>query len=155
MNEWKLPWYGACMCGGVRFKVSAPPLLTMACHCTGCQKLSASAYSLTIAVPSAGFSLTQGEPVLGGMHGPHGQFYCPHCKNWMFTRPHGLDFLVNVRATMLDAHRWYVPFIEVYTSQMLPWASTGAVHSFATQPEIDQYQPLIDAFARDGVRPVA
>ena len=141
------------MCGGVRFQVSAPPLITMACHCTGCQKLSASAYSLTIAVPSEGFTLTRGEPVLGGMRGQHKQFYCPDCKNWLFTRPNGLDFLVNVRATMLDQHHWYEPYVEVNTSEKLPWAVTGAKHSFATQPEVGQYQPLIEAFSREGARP--
>ena len=120
MNDWKLPWEGGCLCGGIRFRVSAPPLLTMACHCTGCQKLSASAYSLTIAVPSDGFAVTRGEPVVGGLHGPHKQLYCPHCKNWMFTHPHGLDFFVNVRATMLDEHHWYAPFVEVFTSEKLP-----------------------------------
>ncbi|TMJ34620.1 MAG: aldehyde-activating protein, partial [Alphaproteobacteria bacterium] len=54
MSEWKLPWEGGCLCGRIRFRITAPPLLTMACHCSGCQKLSASAYSLTIAVPSQG-----------------------------------------------------------------------------------------------------
>jgi len=134
------------LCGGIRFRVSAPPLLTMACHCPGCQKLSASAYSLTIAVPSNGFTVTQGEPVIGGLHRPHR-------KNWMFTRPHGLD-IVNVRATMLDEHHWYAPFVEVFTSEKLPWATTSAVHSFATQPDLDGYAPLIEAFAREGARPV-
>jgi hypothetical protein len=33
------PWEGGCLCGQVRVKVSAPPLLTMACHCTGCQRM--------------------------------------------------------------------------------------------------------------------
>lgn len=153
MDDWKPPWEGGCMCGGIRFRVNAAPLLTMACHCTGCQKLSASAYSLTIAVPSGGFTLTRGEPVRGGMHGPHGQLYCPHCKNWMFTHPHGLDFIVNLRATMLDEHHWYVPFVEVFTSEKLPWATTAAAHSFATQPDLDGYTPLIEAFAREGARP--
>jgi hypothetical protein len=153
MNDWKLPWDGGCLCGGVRFRVSAPPLLTMACHCTGCQKLSASAYSLTIAVPSDGFAVTRGELVIGGLHGPHRQLYCPHCKNWMFTHPHGLDFFVNVRATMLDKHHWYAPFVEVFTSEKLPWAMTSAVHSFATQPDLEGYAPLVEAFAREGARP--
>jgi hypothetical protein len=147
MNDWKLPWEGGCLCGGIRFRVSTPPLLTMACHCTACQKLSASAYSLTIAVPSDGFAVTRGEPVVGGLHGPHKQLYCPHCKNWMFTHPHGLDFFVNVRATMLDEHHWYAPFVEVFTSEKLPWAMTSAVHSFATQPDLEG----IRAFGR-GVR---
>ncbi len=92
------------------------------------QKLSASAYSLTIAVPSEGFAIAQGEPVVGGMHGPHRQLYCPRCKNWMFTHPQGMDFFVNVRATMLDRHDWYMPFVEVFTAEKLPWATTLAVH---------------------------
>lgn len=153
MNEWKLPWTGACMCGAVRFQVNAPPLLTMACHCTGCQKMSASAFSLTVMVPSQSFTITQGQPAIGALHGRHKHLYCPHCKNWMFTRPEGMDFLVNVRATMLDEHRWYLPFVEVFTSEKLPWAVTGATHSFATQPGAERYQPLMDEFARAGVRP--
>lgn len=67
--------------------------------------------------------------------------------------PAGPRFPVNVRATMLEDYRWYVPFIEVYTSEKQPWAFTGAAHSFATQPELEKYQPLIDAFAREGARP--
>ena len=153
MSDWNLPWEGGCMCGEIRFQVSASPLLTMACHCSGCQKLTASAFSLTVAVPSEGFAITRGEPVLGGLHGPHRQLYCPRCKNWMFTHPKGVDFLVNVRATMLDEHDWYAPFVEVCASEKLPWAVTGAMHSFATQPDMQEFAPLVAAFAREGRRP--
>jgi hypothetical protein len=153
MKDWKLPWDGGCMCGEVRFRVSAAPLLAIACHCTGCQKLTASAYSLSITVQSNGFVVTKGEPVAGGLHGPDRQLYCSRCKNWMFTHPHGLDWLVNIRATMLDEYAWYVPFVEVFTSEKLPWAATPAAFSFATQPDLDGYAPLIEAFAREGSRP--
>lgn len=152
-TEWKLPWDGGCMCGGVRFRVTESPLLTMACHCTGCQKLTASAYSLSIVVPSSGFTVMRGEPVIGGMHGPHRQLYCSHCKNWVFTQPQGLDFIVNVRATMLDEHHWYKPYVEVFAAEKLAWASTGAVHSFASQPDLEGYAPLVEAFGREGPRP--
>ena len=155
MSDRKLPWDGGCLCDKIRFTITAPPLPTMACHCTGCQKLSASAYSLTIAVPTEGFAVTQGEPVIGGKHGPNKQLYCPHCKNWMFTRAQGLDFFVNVRATMLDKHDWFVPFVETHTAEKLPWATTPAVHSFATQPDLDGSTPLVEAFAREGARPVS
>ena len=47
MDEgWKLPWNGGCRCGAVRLRVTKPPLLAAACHCTGCQSMSASAFSL-------------------------------------------------------------------------------------------------------------
>jgi hypothetical protein len=152
MADWNLPWEGGCLCGGVRFVVTAAPLLSTACHCAGCQKLTASAFSLSLSLPASGFELTRGEPVVGGLHREHRQFYCPHCKNWMFTRLHGIE-VVNVRATMLDDHHWVVPFVEVFTAEKLPWATTPAVHSFAAQPDLDGYWPLVEAFAREGARP--
>ena len=48
----------------------------------------------------------------------------------MFTRPEGLDFFVNLRATMLDDPSWFTPFIETWTSEKLAWAATPAVHSY-------------------------
>src|SRR5262245_17051980 len=130
MPNWNLPWSGACRCGQVRLKISKPPLLTMACHCTGCQKMTASAYSLSVAIPADGFEVVQGEPVIGGLHGASRHYFCPHCMSWMFTRPEGMDWFVNVRATMFDDTGWYLPFIETWTSEGFPWAKTSAVHSY-------------------------
>ena len=106
MNLPKLPWAGGCRCGQVRLRISAPPLLTMACHCTGCQKMSASAFSLSVAIPAAGFAVTQGEPVIGGLHGAARHYFCPHCKSWMFTRMEGLDAFVNLRPTSSRRPAW-------------------------------------------------
>ena len=150
MTDWKLPWRGGCRCDRVRIVVSAPPLLTLACHCVGCQRMSASAYSLSVAVPAAGFAVERGEPVIGGLHGASRHYHCPHCKSWMFTRPEGLDDLVNVRATMLDDHAWFTPFVETWTAEGFAWARTGAPHSFATMPPAEAFGPLVAAFAARG-----
>ncbi len=72
-----LPWQGGCRCGQVRLQVTAPPLLTMACHCTGCQRMTASAFSLSIALPAEGLAVTRGEPVIGGLHGSPRHFSVP------------------------------------------------------------------------------
>ena len=115
--------------------------------------MAASAFSLTLAVPSSGFDVTAGNPVVGGLHGPTRHFFCPRCISWMFcTRPEGMDEFVNLRPSMLDDHRWFVPFIEVWTQERLAWASTPAVHSFATQPLFEDYAKLIEEFAREGAR---
>ncbi len=153
MDDWSLPWDGGCLCGDVRFQISAAPLMSMACHCSGCQKLTASAFSLSLLVPTTGFNVTKGELVLGGLHGPHRQNYCPRCKSWLFTNPHGLDTIVNVRATLLDEHSWVVPYIESGAAEKLPWATTPAVRSYPMFPPMQDYSALIEAFGRDGVRP--
>ena len=98
--------------------------------------------------------MTQGETVIGGIHGPQiHHHHCERCKSWVFTKVDGMDFFLNLRATMLDDHRWFAPFIEVYTSEKLPWAQTGARHGFATQPEMEGYQALIADFRTRGARP--
>jgi hypothetical protein len=139
---------GGCRCGRVRFRVSALPILTMACHCRGCQRMTGSAFSLSAAIPSEGFTVTEGEPVIGGLHGSTRHYFCPYCMSWLFTRPEGFDWFVNVRATMLDDVEWSTPFIETYTNEKLPWVSTAAVHSYAGIPSIEEYGELTEEYAK-------
>ena len=144
-----LPWTGGCRCGAVRFRVTGPPILTMACHCTGCQRMTGGAYSLSLAVRSETFEVTAGEPGVGGLGGDVRHFHCPRCLSWMFTRPPGLDWMVNLRSPMLDdgAAAAFPPFIETYTSEMLPWAATGAAHSYPKFPTYEEYGVLMREFA--------
>ncbi|KQV15633.1 aldehyde-activating protein [Rhizobium sp. Root1203] len=146
MSKQDLPWEGGCRCGQVRLKITAKPLLTMACHCTGCQKMSSSAYSLSAAIPAEGFEVTHGEPVVGGLHGGARHYFCPYCMTWMFTRPEGMDWFVNLRPTMLDDPRWFTPFIETWTNEKLPFAQTGAVYSYEALPEMDAYEGLVKEY---------
>jgi hypothetical protein len=139
---------GQCRCGQVQFKVSAAPLITMACHCTGCQRMTASAYSLSALYLSDHFKVTLGRPVIGGLHGATRHFFCASCMSWLFTRPEGMDQVVNVRATMLDGARGFRPFLETYTEEMLPWAKTPAAHSFPQFPPRELFPELIAEFAR-------
>ena len=45
---------GGCLCGSVRYECDATPLGTAVCHCTHCQKVSGSAFSVNVLVPAAG-----------------------------------------------------------------------------------------------------
>ncbi|MGV1837488.1 GFA family protein [Rhizobium rhizogenes] len=151
MTQPELPWEGGCRCGQVRLKVSARPLLAMACHCTGCQRMSSSAYSLSIAIPSDGFEVTQGEPVIGGMRDEKlKHYFCPSCMSWMFTRLEGLDWFVNLRPTMLDDASWLTPFVETWTSEKLPWAATPAKHSYAALPTMEDFEVLTKEYMGQG-----
>ena len=147
MEDPKLPIEGACRCGAVRFRISAPPIFTSACHCKGCQRMSSSAFSTSVAVPADGFEVLKGETVLGGLKRDLPHHFCSECLTWMFTRPPQLDFLVNVRATLCDDTSWYAPFLETFASAKLPWAETSAPHSFPEFPGMDDMGPLIEAYA--------
>jgi hypothetical protein len=150
----KLPMEGGCRCEGVRIRVTKPPLITMACHCNGCQRMASSAFSLTAMFLTDAFEVTKGEPVVGGLRGPEApHFFCERCMTWMFTRPAVAPQVVNVRPTMFDDRRWFAPFVESFTKTKLPWAVTGAVHSFEEFPPMEAYEDLVRAFAARGETP--
>lgn len=134
------------MCGQCRMRVSTAPIITMVCHCSGCQKLSASAFSLTAMVPAAGFELVSGETRIGALHRDTPYVYCANCLNWLYTELTSAPF-VNVRSTMFDVPAWKTPFIESSVSEKLPWAVTPAKHSFAKFPEPHQYGQLMAEYA--------
>ncbi|WP_273821033.1 GFA family protein [Pseudomonas asplenii] len=138
---------GSCRCGQVTFEVRSQPVMTSACHCVGCQKMSGSAFSLTALFPAEAFSITQGSPMIGGMHGPTRHFFCPHCLSWLFTRPDGSDAFVGVRSSLLDKPERYAPYMETWTREKLPWTSTGAKVGYEAFPDPQDYPALMAAFA--------
>ena len=109
--------------------------------------MTGGAYSLTSTWPEDSFDLLAGEPVVGGLRGEIRHHHCPNCLSWVFTRAPQLGPLVNVRTTMLDAPPREPPFIEVYTGEAMPYALTGAEHSFEQFPPMEQFRPLLAAFA--------
>lgn len=110
--------------------------------------MTASAFSLSALYPSAAFRVVAGEPVIGGLRGATRHYFCPHCMSWLFTRPDGLDELVNVRTTLFDDARSFEPFIETYTCEKLPWADVTAAHSFERFPSAEDYPRLVAEFAK-------
>ncbi|WP_417493674.1 GFA family protein [Maricaulis sp.] len=148
MTTPNLPLQGTCRCGDVAVELTAPPLMTAACHCTGCQKMSASAFSLTAMVPPYGFAVTRGETRRGGLgEGQLDHQFCPRCMTWVFTRIAGLDYFVSVRPTMFEDTSWFSPFIETMTQDRLAWATTPARHSFEAFPAMEDIPALMAEFA--------
>jgi hypothetical protein len=154
MSDWKLPWNAACLCGGVRMRVTAPPRVALACHCRGCQKLTSGPYSLTLMLPEAGFEVVEGETVLGALHRPEArQHYCPRCMGWLYTTAEVLGGHVNFRPTLLEDASWVVPFVDCMTDEKLSGVVSGARRSYPGWPPLEDYQALMDAYSREGARP--
>lgn len=114
--------------------------------------MTGGACSLTVTIPADGFEVTRGEPVIGGLDDAR-HHHCNACKSWVFTRVPAMDWLVHLRATMLDDCRWFVPFIELWTDERLPTATTGPLCRFPQEPELEQFPTLMAQFAAEGVRP--
>ncbi|WP_193142552.1 MULTISPECIES: GFA family protein [unclassified Meridianimarinicoccus] len=137
---------GSCRCGQVRMTLSANPVMTSACHCRGCQQMTASAFSLSALVPAAAFQVEGADPVIGGLHdADQRHHFCPHCLSWIFTRITGLEDFVNLRSVLFDGLADLPPFMATCTAEALPWVQTGATVSFAGMPGAAEF---FDAMGR-------
>ena len=66
---------------------------------------------------------------------------------WIFTRPEGLDWLVNVRSTMFEYASKHRPYADMYRAEGLAWVSSGALRSFDGAPEEREIAAMISDFA--------
>jgi hypothetical protein len=100
----RLPLTGGCQCGKILYEITKHPSLVYACHCTDCQHITSSAFSLGIALPETAFRLTSGEPRaiqrVPDSARLNTRFVCPDCACWVYTQPRG--GVVRVRAGSLD-----------------------------------------------------
>ena len=63
-NAWKkilsklIDKVGGCLCGDVRFKLTAEPMYVQACHCLDCQRISGSAFIINMWIEAKHVELT-------------------------------------------------------------------------------------------------
>jgi hypothetical protein len=50
----KLPQTGGCQCEAIRYEITEPPQSVYTCHCTDCQRLTSSAFSMGGGDPGQG-----------------------------------------------------------------------------------------------------
>jgi hypothetical protein len=116
---------GGCQCGRVRYRITAQPLMLVACHCSECQRQSGSAFGLSLIVPQGGVSI-QGELKIFERSSDSGRplkcFFCPECGTRIYHQP-AYAPVVNMRAGTLDDTSGLEPKMHAWTSSKQPWVS--------------------------------
>src|SRR5207302_3531404 len=100
----KLPQTGGCQCGKIRYEITEAPQLVYTCHCTACQRLTSSAFSMGLVVTETAFRLSGVEPEplqrVADSGRVNTRLVCPECGSWICGLPR--DGVVRVRAGSLD-----------------------------------------------------
>src|SRR4051812_15242681 len=88
----RLPLTGGGICGALRYAITQAPLAVYACHCTDCQRITSSAFSIGVVVPETAFQATGGPPrsATGGTSRSgraKTRLICPDCGTWLWGNP--------------------------------------------------------------------
>lgn len=134
----KLPLTGGCLCGNVRYEITASPRLVYTCHCTDCQKLTGSAFSIAFIADDGAFRLTRGEPRslqrIAASGRTSRRWVCPDCGCWICGAV-AREGERRVRAGTLDDTSWLRPTMHFWTRSKQPWVVLPeGDRVFQTQP---------------------
>ena len=115
---------GGCLCGDIRYKSEAEPLVTVLCHCINCQKQSGGAYSLNIVMPKGSLDV-QGEMTTYVDTGDSGstldRSFCGRCGSGITSEPSVMDTITVLKAGTLDDTSWVKPVMEIYCDSAQEW----------------------------------
>jgi hypothetical protein len=116
---------GGCLCKAVRYRITAPPMVTRVCWCRVCQYLAAGNGTVNTCFPSnaitiegdlADYSLTADSGNV--MH----RRFCPKCGTQMFSEAEARPHLIFVRSGTLDDREIVRPGATIWVSAAPTWA---------------------------------
>lgn len=115
---------GGCLCGAVRYEISAAPVFAGNCHCRDCQRTSGSGFAPTLLMPEPAVRISgvvkyhesradSGRVIARG--------FCPSCGSQLFGKLELMPGMLGVRAGTLDDPAAFHPTLDFHTSSAAPW----------------------------------
>jgi hypothetical protein len=116
---------GGCLCGAVRYRVSAQPITTRVCWCRLCQYIGTGSGTVNVCFPKSAVSVS-GElrdyaSMADSGNRMHRRF-CPGCGTPVFSEAEARPHLIFVRAGTLDDPEKAKPSATIWTSEAPRWA---------------------------------
>jgi len=117
--------HGSCHCGGVQYEAQVDPERTAICHCTDCQKLTGSAYRVSVPAIEGSFRLARGKPAIYVKVGDRGsrraQAFCSNCGSPLYTYDADNPKIYGLRVGCIVEHEALIPRKQKWCRSALRW----------------------------------
>ena len=114
---------GRCQCGKVTYAITSKPHSLNVCYCLECQRQSASAFGLSLVVPSSGVQLSPSSEHLGHFErktdagGVRGGKFCTGCGVRIYHYSPGAQQWMSIKAGTLDQKVDLSKAIHIWTKR--------------------------------------
>jgi hypothetical protein len=114
---------GGCLCGGVRYEVSEPPVAASYCHCRRCQRRTGTAASAQARLAPGSLHVTQGAELVRAYVPPDGwpKCFCSVCGGALWSRHPTDEAIVSVRLGTFDEDPGIRPEYRQFVAYAAPW----------------------------------
>ncbi len=120
---------GGCLCGQIRYCLTASPTHSTMCHCVDCRRATGAQSVAWVTVPLEHFKLVQGAPkTFHSSPGVHRTF-CENCGTSLTYRHEEHSSGMDITTGSLDAPEQFPPTKDIFCRDRVAWvvATTGDV----------------------------
>jgi hypothetical protein len=112
---------GGCLCGALRYEVTADPVESGYCHCRICQRSSGAPVLAYASFPVDSFRYVTGTPSSFASSSRGAREFCANCGTQIAFRASPGPRTVDVNVGALDEPARFPPEKHIYCSSAVPW----------------------------------
>ena len=120
-----LPLTGGCLCGAVRYEISAKPVVMVKCHCRDCQQATGGGYVPALIFPYGAFRFTKGDVRRYASDSESGgknvRGFCEVCGARLTGVEDAERGIIGVVAGSLDDPSLFQPRFDIYVEDAQVW----------------------------------
>src|SRR5215510_12051997 len=110
---------GSCLCGQIRYRITAAPVEALYCHCRMCQRAHGAPVIAWCTVPLSGFAIISGDPVAYASSPKALRHFCRSCGTQLTSRETRNPQLVDISVATLDNPEAVEPKLHLWTESRI------------------------------------
>jgi len=122
---------GRCQCGQARYRITGETVACFVCHCSECQRQSASAFGMALWLGDFSKEIVAGELGTWTRTTPTGRplrgEFCPRCGTRLFHQMSDQRELMSIKPGTLDTPLELAPVAQIWTSSARSWVELPAL----------------------------
>ena len=115
---------GGCLCGAIRFQMSADPLWVAYCHCESCRRHTAAVVATFAGFAETAVSFTKGTPAVFESSPEVWRSFCSRCGSPISYRSARFPGEVHFYIGVMDSPGQYLPQAHVHHGEHISWFDT-------------------------------
>ena len=112
---------GGCLCGAVRYRLSAPPTVVTHCHCRTCRRATGAPFVTWLTAVSESFEFTAGKLAVFHSSPDVSRGFCVTCGTTLTYQHDSYTEELDIAVATLDDPTHVTPQDHIWVGTMLPW----------------------------------
>jgi hypothetical protein len=120
-----LPAAGGCLCGAIRYRITAAPLATSFCHCRSCRLATGAPAVAWVILQRDGLVFDRGEPVAFASSPGKRRTFCGGCGTSLTYERDDRPDSIDIHTATLDEPDGFPPDREIWLEDRIGWMATN------------------------------